>query len=101
MSELSKNKLYILNTPILTNWGIYGFHQITVLDAKRIIKQFSNKFISAVGHKATAEFMSKLLEVEIPANRISIKMESGDIAIVFRLLERLPEGVVLTEEQLK
>ena len=30
-----------------------------------------------------------------------VKMKEGDMAIVFQLLQRLPEGKVLTEEEIK
>jgi hypothetical protein len=33
-------------------------------------------------------------------NRVAIQMQPGDRAIVFRLLTRLPEGVVLSAEEL-
>ena len=43
----------------------------------------------------------RLLGIEIEANRIPIKLSEGDVLIVFQLLERLPEGKVLSEEELK
>lgn len=49
-------------------------------------------FISAVGHAATAEFLSRLFGIEIPENRVQIHMQPGDRAVVIRLLERLEAG---------
>lgn len=87
-----------MNAPVLTNWGKFDFSKKDVKDAKTIL---SRGFISAVGHKGTADMLSSLLEMEIPTNRISIKMEIGDVAVVFKLKERLPEGVVLSKEELE
>jgi len=57
--------------------------------------------VSAVGHESTAKLLSQLLGIEIPVNRIEIKIEYGDKLIVFQLLQRLPEGKVLSEEELR
>lgn len=48
---------------------------------------------SAVGHPDTAAVMSKLVGVEIPANRISVHLNPGDTLIVCQVTGgRLPEG---------
>jgi hypothetical protein len=60
----------------------------------------NSTFISAVGHQATADVLSKLLNVQIPFNRIQINLNPNDILIVFQLLTRLEEGKILTEEEL-
>lgn len=89
--------LYILNSPILTDWGMYSFKKISPEEAKQLLQKV---FISAVGHQATAEVISQVVGVEIPTQRIQIRMEKGDKAVIFRLLTRLPEGRVLSEEEL-
>ncbi len=96
---MKKGKLYVLNTPILTGYGVYGFERISKEEATKLLKE--NEFISAVGHKGTAEVMSELLGVEIPVNRVRVEMEEGDTAIVFRVLVRLEEGKVLSKEELE
>ena len=51
------------------------------------------EIISAVGHPDTAAVISDLLGKEVPANRISISLEKGDVLYVAQLLGgRLPEG---------
>jgi hypothetical protein len=90
--------IYILNSPILPNYGEYRFEKISVEEAKALL---SGGFTSAVGHKGTAEVLSSILGVNIPENRVAISLEKGDIALVFRLLVRLPEGKVLSAEELK
>jgi len=93
--------LYILNTPILTNYGNYSFRRIDVPGAQEIINEYHGQFVSAVGHAATAQVLSQILRLPVPCNRVQIKMEPGDCAIVFRLLQRLPEGKVLSKEELE
>ena len=83
----------ILNAPILTNYGAYNFKEISLQESKDLI---SEGFQSAVGHQSTCDLLSKLLEVEIPVNRIQYRQEAGDIALVFRLKTRPEEGKILS-----
>ncbi len=53
-----------------------------------------------MGHEATALLLSALLETQINYNRVAIKMQRGDIAIVFHLFARLKEGQVLDIKEL-
>ena len=49
--------------------------------------------VSAVGHPDTAAVISALLGKEVPANRINISLEKGDILYVAQIIGgRLPEG---------
>jgi hypothetical protein len=72
--------------------------RITPEEARQIL---ADGFVSAVGHEGTARLLSKLLGISIPTDRRTIFMRPGDKAVHFFLKSRLPEGVVLTEEQLK
>lgn len=48
---------------------------------------------SCIGHADTAVVLSGLLGVTIPANRVSLNLEEGDLAIVAQYRgPRLPEG---------
>ena len=67
--------------------------------AKEYIKE--NGFISAVGHQATAQILTELLEVEIPQNRIQAKQEDGQMALVFAMNQRIAEGVILNREEIE
>lgn len=91
--------LYILNSPVLTSCGVYSYAKIPLSAVRELLKQTPD-FISAVGHESTANFISKILGVTVPVNRIEISMKKGDKAIVFRILTRLPEGKVLDEQEL-
>jgi len=67
-------------------------------DVKRLL---INGFTSAIGHEATAKIISVQLGVQVPVNRVAIKLTSSDILAVYQLLTRLPEGKVLTDEEMK
>ena len=72
---------------------------ITIEEAKQIL--INNPFISAIGHEGTAKLLSKLLGINIPVNRITVFFEPDDIGIHFFLKQRLPEGKVLSQEELE
>jgi hypothetical protein len=97
--------LYILNTLVIPiDFDEYAeakvkLRKITISEAKEILT--SADFVSAVGHEATAKVLSQLLGIQIPAIRQTIFMKPGDKAIHFFLKTRLPEGVVLSEDELK
>jgi hypothetical protein len=94
--------IYILSAPVLTDWGTYVFCEGSKQNIEEITRRMTRDgFISAVGHEGTAQLLSQILGISIPTSRISVKMETGDIAVVFRVLERLPEGRVLTKEELE
>lgn len=93
--------IYLLNSPILTDWGTYKFREINIQEAKFYLMHGLENYVSAIGHEGTAEILSKLLGFKVPANCISVKMETGDKAVVFKMLERLSEGKILTSEELE
>ena len=55
---------------------------------------------SAIGHQSTAELFSSILDKPIPVNRISIKLEHGEIALLGSVGSRLPEGKILSKEEI-
>ena len=92
-----EHRVVILNSPVLTTYGTFEFHPISLEEAERLL---ADGFYSAVGHETSARFLTALLGREVEANRVQIEMEPGDWALVLRLKTRLPEGKVLTEEEL-
>jgi hypothetical protein len=89
----------LLNTSILTAYGSYEYKEISLKTVKNVIK--CSGFRSAIGHESTAEILTELLEVDIPVNRFAYRQEVMDVAIVFKLNGRAPEGVILTKEMIE
>lgn len=94
MMNVNDTNVTLLNTSILTAHGTFRHYPVTLNDAKKIV---SNGFTSAVGHASTAQLLTTLLGVDVPVNRISYAQDSPrEVALVFKLRERAPEGVILT-----
>ena len=95
--------LYITNAfslNMLKNPSEATIH-ISEIDIEQVKELLSGEFISAIGHESTAKVLSELLGVEIKPNRIQIKVEYGDDLVVFQLMTRIPEGKVLSVEELQ
>jgi hypothetical protein len=69
------------------------------IDLERVKSLLELGFESAIGHQSTAEILTNLLGIEVPFNRTTIKLYSGDVLIVFQLGIRLAEGQVLSKEE--
>jgi hypothetical protein len=88
---------YLLNSPVLTSYGIFRFTgPLPVARAQQLV---SDGFVSAIGHAGAAEFLGQLLGFEVPVARVTVQMRPGDRALVLRLMERLPETKSLTAEE--
>jgi len=99
MAGACGKRLYVLNAPVLTDYGDWRFEgPISVGQARELL---SGGFVSAVGHPGAAALLSEVLGIEVPVNRIRVEMQPGDRALVLRLKERLPEGTLLTAEQMR
>ena len=84
--------LYLLNSPVLTDHGLWRFAPLCI-DAARELA--AGGFVSAIGHEGAARLLGELLKKEVEVSRIRVHLAPGDRAIVLRVRERLPEGVVL------
>ena len=87
----------ILNTSILTQFGSFNYEQISLEQAKELI---ADGFDSAVGHESTASVISTLLGAPVPVNRQAVSQQVGDVALVFKLNGRAPEGTIMTAAQI-
>lgn len=93
-------RLVLLNAPVLTAYGKFDFAPLSVDEARRTIRE-AETVESAIGHAATAEVMSKLLDYKIEANRIEFFQTIEDAALIFRLKKRVGEGKVLNAEEIE
>lgn len=92
-------KITLLNTGILTSFGLFDFKPLTRSEAVELVRDA--EIVSAVGHAATAGILSDLLNIEVQANRFEYIQKVGDTALVFKLKSRIPEGKVLNREEIE
>lgn len=92
-------KLGILNTAVLTADGTFDLRTISLTEARELAA--ASDLDSAVGHDSTAAILSDLLGVDVPVNRQLFAQQVGQLALVFKLNGRPPEGVILGREQLE
>jgi hypothetical protein len=93
-------RIVFLNTSILTNDGAFEMYGVG-LDEVHCILGTKCERLSAIGHSSTADILTELLGEKIAVNRIEYKQEERDVAIVFKLKARAPEGVILNREQIE
>lgn len=94
-------KLYIMNTTIIVNDGVYSMKTISLNEAREILVSNPN-FISVIGHSSTAEIISTTLGINVPENRVNASFEEvGDKALCFKLNSRPKEGAILSFEDLQ
>ncbi len=85
--------VWLLNSPIITADGLFRCRQITLDEARALVAE--QGFESAIGHALTAAVLSDLLAIDCPVRRVEFQQAPGQLAIVFRLAQRIPEGLVL------
>ena len=80
--------------------GGAAFLMVEKIDFEKAKELLKGGFVSAIGHESTAAYLSELLGLPVPVNRVAVQLGRGDVAVVFQLLSRLPEGKILTKEEL-
>jgi hypothetical protein len=93
-------KIYLSNAfslGMLPRGGLLNVVELTDKQAKAFLQK---GFISAIGHESTAQFIATLLDIEVPVNRVAITLQLEDSLIVLQLQGRLPEGKVLSKEEI-
>ena len=92
-------KITLLNTSILTAYGTFDFQPVSLRQAKELVT--GAEIVSAIGHAATADILSDLLGIRVTPNRIEFTQSVDDIALVFKLKTRIPEGKVLNRAEIE
>ncbi|MFN3629278.1 MAG: STIV orfB116 family protein [Casimicrobiaceae bacterium] len=90
---------YLLNSAVLTDFGHWAFRGPLSLDQARGFLEAA-AYTSAIGHAPSARYLSRLLGLPVAHARREITMKPGDVALVFRIHQRLGEGVLLDEDTL-
>lgn len=101
---MNEKKLTLLNTSILTNFGTYSYEPRTLAETRALVSEFQQEgkaIQSAIGHQSTAELLTMLLGLLVAVNRMEFNHTVDDIALIFKLKGRPPEGKVLSREELE
>lgn len=86
----------------MLNLDRVNYIEITPLEIEEVKKLLSNGFVSIIGHRDTANVLSSTLNIIIPYNRISIRLNLEDTLIVAQLVGgRLPENSTTLPEGFK
>lgn len=100
---MNTHRLLLLNTSILTTYGTYQYTPVSLEQARQLVVEYTthDKSIqSAIGHQATADLLTTLLAYPVEMQRTAISQRVDDVALVFKLKERAPEGRVLSLEEI-
>lgn len=92
-------KIILFNSSILTDYGTFEYSPIDLESAKKILRE--NGFESAIGHRSTAEILTEILQIKVEVNRMEYRQKVDDIALIFKLRSRPPEGKILTSEEIE
>jgi hypothetical protein len=101
---MKKARLTLLNTSVVSEYGTYIYEQISLDEAREMVREFQQQgktVQSAIGHQSTADLLSTLLGFTVSVNRVEFKQSLDDIALVFKLKRRPPEGKILTREEIE
>lgn len=112
--------LYLFNTTIMPNEGVFINEKISPEKAYHIFwtqghyntapqslgatpDDLEPSFVSAIGHQSAADAFNLIFnpKQKIEVNRIAATMKRGDVAIALKVIGRLPEGQVLTLQELE
>lgn len=92
--------LLLLSSPRVTAPGRYDVDMVN-WDRAAEVAQEASSIDSAIGHEATAEAVARILGVQVgPSNRREVKQQPGQVALAAVPGQRLPEGRVLSLDEL-
>ena len=61
----------------------------------------SDDLINAIGHKSTINLINQICHTNLKENRIQVMLQDGDEVFIVVVTERLEEGKVLSDEEIK
>lgn len=99
-------KVFLFNTTIVTGLppgyepASYMIHRINAGMARDIMDS-ATEVVSAIGHDASAAALGAILGRPVAVNRIAAVQGVGEAAICLKLRGRLPEGQILTIEEME
>lgn len=94
-------RFVFLNTTIATVDGTFRVKTMPLEAIRELLQEDRAERLSAVGHAATAQIMTELLGESVKENRIQYSQKEGDVAVCFKLKGRIPEGQILSREQIE
>lgn len=97
---MKSSKITLLNTSVLTSYGVFSFKCLPLAEARRIASE-ATEVQSAIGHASTAVLLSELLEIPVSVNRTEYSQAAGDTALIFKLKSRVTENKVLSRESVE
>lgn len=86
---------------MLSGDSLVRFEQLSEAQFISQVRATGQAVVSAVGHDGTAQLVSLVLDQDILQNRISVSLEWGMSLFVVQVKGRLPEGKVLSLEELR
>jgi len=92
-------KIAILSAAIQPVDGLQRRLTVSVEQAKELIN--GAEVVSYVGHPATAAYIKLALDINVETTRGQYAPVVGDIAIAVTAKERLPEGSILSLEEME
>lgn len=84
---------------MLPRGGVVAFKPLDPDTAIKILRE--SEVVSYIGHEGIAQLLSVLVGREVKANRASYTAKGGDVGIIVIIAFRLPEGKVLSTEELR
>lgn len=93
-AHINASSLWLLNSAVLPQPGVYCLRRIDAAEARSWCRSLPTK--SAIGHAATAAWLSQTLDIPVRVNRCRATLEPGQRAIIARPTARLEEGHALT-----
>jgi hypothetical protein len=77
---------------------VYINRNIAIQQVKSLL---GDNFVNAIGHEGTIQLVNNLLGLKLTVNRIPVKLNDNDIALVVQVKERLPEGKILSADEIQ